>query len=174
MSIIKIEDWIPPDTSTFARMQDLKEQPAGPYREILMAEDADGNPVPYVINQNGSIQNAILLRVPHGLSRHGTPIIPDVVIPIAVAYGPNVGIGLIYAAWEGSGFTPGGGPPIALPWHSKTRTWADDEYVYLLAFSFPTGEGGGQPVAFIVYIEYTHSVVRNEIITGAYEYYYLG
>lgn len=152
MAIIPIPDWVPPDTATFDTVQKLKQNPDGPYRELLMAEDADGNPVPYKVPTGGE---AALIRVPHGLSTPGNPRIPDVVVPVPVAdlAAEAFGVGLPLLAWA----------PGVVPDGSKTGMWADDEYIYLLVLGF-----GFDQADFVVYIEYTHSIIRNEIITGEY------
>lgn len=162
MAIIRQNEWQPPVTTTFGTIQDLGENPHRAYREILMAADDDGNPVPYQATPG------LLIRIPHGLSLDTSTAqarIPDVVIPVPVAnlsdlaaYMPH---GPIAPIWAPTSVVPLTNGP-------STGMWMDESYVYL--FVGGTVDEGNEETAFVVYVEYTHSVITNEIVTGAYEY----
>lgn len=164
MAVIKQHDWEPPVTTTFPTLQKLKQNPDGPYRELLMADDGNGNPVPY------KSVSGIVVRVPHALYiEPGTATdearIPDVVIPILVAdmtaedgadHPTTIqGVNLVWAPTSTIGLS-------ATP---TTGMWIDENYVYLYIAG-----SGGENVAFVVYVEYTHSIITNEIVTGTYEF----
>ena len=111
MSIVDTNKWVPPDTTTFDTVQKLKQNPVHAYRELLMAEDEDGDPEPYYFTSGGA--GVYILRIAHGLSRDGHPRIPDVVIPMAVI---NASKG---AAREASSRSPLA--PRSVPSKSPTR-----------------------------------------------------
>jgi hypothetical protein len=120
-----------------------------------MADDGEGNPIPYRIPTGGE---AALVRIPHDLSTPGNPRIPDVVIPVMVVdLTQPFSVGIPGVPWM-PGVVPvaAGGP--------KTGMWADDTHVYVFALGL-----GFPEASFVVYIEYTHSVIRNEIVTGDYD-----
>jgi hypothetical protein len=141
-------------------VQNLGENPERAYRELLMGEDENGNPIPY------NAPTGTVIRIPHSMSLGGAVIdarIPDVVIPVPIAdmgaFGPPDAI--ISLLWDPNN-------ALAIPNGPSTGMWVDEDHVYL----FIGGSKGS--VSFVVYVEYTHSVIRNEIITGAYEYLYGG
>jgi hypothetical protein len=160
MSIIRVVDWVPPNAATFPTMQDYRENPDGPYRELLMAEDENGDPIPY------NVPTGSVVRIPHamGIGSQGVQgqavgvaqaRIPDVVIPVLVAdmvLGPPDG--LVSLLWDATGIVAGG---------PSTGMWVDENYVYLYV-------GGDRALnaSFVVYVEYTHSVIRNEVVTADY------
>ena len=138
--------------------------PVPSYREILAAEpseeqkEAGLNYAPYQIEFAG--KGVVILAIPHGLTTDpNNPIIPDVVIPV-----PLYNVTSNLATFDSRMrlvIDPSGaiGPASGF--------YADEEYVYLAA----EGEGPVE-LLFFVYVEWTHSVIRNEIVTGAYEYLY--
>jgi hypothetical protein len=169
MSVIKQTNWQIPTGQPEPTFQTPGFNPPV-YRELLMAEGPDGEPEPYVVimtNQSDAV------RVPHGMSidapvrgagNNGNPNpvaagnarIPDVAIPILVGYvgfksvNESANIGLL---WDPSQVTT-----------TNTGTWADESYIYL----YITTVAIPLPVAFVVYVEYTHSAIKNEIVTGEY------
>jgi hypothetical protein len=169
MSIIRMVDWVPPDSTTFPTMQRYRQNPDGPYRELLMAEDENGEPIPYEVTAMPNVK--LVLAIPHalGIGSQGTQPqavaagdarIPDVVIPVRVDDGSSLPI------------VPGAClVELSLFWNpllgvSGTGMWADENYVYLVLNGIWVS--GPTPVQFVVYVEYTHSVVRNEIVTSEY------
>jgi hypothetical protein len=172
MTVIKQTDWTTYTGAPEPTMQQLGENPVV-YREMLMAADENGTPVPYRVDN--IVVPKIFVRVPHGLSTDasvrtagdpgnpntvgaGHERIPDVAIPILV---DDTGDLLLNAAPFLN---------VALAFDSAnvfstTGYWADESYIYLsLSTSAP-----GASAAFLVYVEYTHSVVKNEIVTGEYD-----
>ena len=162
MSIIKQTDWVPPDNTTFPTLQRLRQNPDGPYRELLMAEDPNsGEPIPY------NVPTGTAVRIPHAMSLGSLGVdgqaasasdarIPDVVIPVMVTdtvLGPPDGI--VSLIWDAIGALGPNG--------SSTGMWVDEDYVYLYV-----GGGQGLTASVVVYVEYTHSIIRNEIVTGEY------
>lgn len=162
MAIIKQTDWQPPVTTTFTTLQRLGENPVRAYRELLMAEDANGDPIPY------RILGSSIIRVPYGMA-YANPAtvnqsrVPDVVIPIVVtnltyADPPTTGA-IVCPVWVPT-------PPVPLLHTPSTGMWVDENYIYLAVVD--SNPFGSDPVDFIVYVEYTHSIIRNEVITGDY------
>jgi hypothetical protein len=174
MSIIRMVDWIPPVTTTFNTVQDFRENPDGPYRELLMAsvvdpETGEETPVPYFFDGDLDATGRAYLRIPHALSiaqpGDGTNAatvaqsrIPDVVIPMAVVDVEDLNPpgAAIAPAWNTNWLIP----------PSSTGMFADENFIYVGL----VGAGGATcSLHFVIYVEYTHSMVRNEIVT--YEYY---
>jgi hypothetical protein len=175
MSIIRQTDWQPPVTTTFPTVQDLRENPDGPYRELLMAEDENGEAVPY--QYIGIVGGTVVyVRIPHALSigALGTQVdaasvahsrIPDVVIPLVVEnVDPDLGLShgavdvrLVWDATQALTALDGR--------QSSTGIWADENFVYLALRNVSAATAD---VSFVVYVEYTHSVIRNEIVTADY------
>jgi hypothetical protein len=171
MSVIKQTD-IPTYTGLpDATLQAFRENPRYAYRELLMQNggaDVDYAPIPYIMPCTADEPN--WFRIPHGMSEGaaardgvtGPPATPN-----TVAAGheriPDVAIPILIEA-SGS-FTHLTRPSIALLAHplsgSTTGWWADESYIYIAISVAVTGT-----VGFVVYVEYTHSVIRNEIITG--------
>jgi hypothetical protein len=169
MSVIRQNDILSYTGVPDPTLQTLRENPLYAYRELLMAEGATPDePIPYVVSATGGVPN--WFRIPHGLSHRaasrsgitgppaapntvaaGDERIPDVAIPILVEFADV--------------FTHLTRPSIALLTSglsgSTTGWWADESYIYVAISVAVTGY-----VAFVVYVEYTHSVIRNEIITG--------
>lgn len=185
MAIIKQTDWPPIVVTTHATVQQVGDVPKRAYRELLMAENANGIPIPYDYDDNINAGNVHFIRIQHGMSvgagvgalgvgggavQTVTPVatgvqdpsrIPDVVIPVLVE----------------DQSAPSGGATIALMWDpnqqqglpvSSTGMWADENYIFL-AIRNPTAAAINR-VKFVVYVEYTHSIITNEIVTGAYYY----
>lgn len=174
MSIIRQTDFVQP-ANTPSKVQNLGENPFV-YREILMAEDpVTGAPIPYVLR--GVEQGQQAYRIPHGLSTDApvrvsgndgnpnSPIsaarvrIPDVVFPLLVVYVYNGGSVpvpsdmVIAPIFDTTGAT------------NTTGWFADEGYVYVHVFN---GSAAPQDVAFVIYVEYTHSIIKNEVVLGAY------
>lgn len=179
MSIIKMTDWQPPNTGTFDDMQEFKQNPDGPYRELLMDSvmvEGEEVPVPYQFQGTiGAEPGFAVIRIPHALSIGSAPLatgwqttpatvphsrIPDVVIPIPVfdlehRVAPNAAIAL---AWNtDTAVVPG----------SSTGGFADENYIYLAILTAALG-GADVDIKFVVYVEYTHSMISNEIVTSNY------
>ena len=142
--------------------EDYDRNPVPSYRELLAAEPTPEQAAagvdffPYTVPFLG--KGVMIVSIPHGLTTDpNNPIIPDVVIPLPVyviGEEPDPGfVGDVRILVDGTGLT-------------TTSGWtADADNVYLAV------QGGlDQEVLFFVYIEWTHSVIRNEIVTGAYEY----
>jgi hypothetical protein len=118
--------------------------------------EAGINFFPYTVVFSG--KGVMIVAVPHGLTTDPeNPIVPDVVIPVPVyvlGEEPDTSlVGDVRVIADGSGLTTSSG-------------WtADGDNVYLAV------EGGvDAEVRFFVYIEWTHSIIKNEVVTGAYEY----
>lgn len=177
MSIIRTTDWIPPVTTPYPRVQDFKENPEVAYRELLMSSfvDPDTNeetPIPYVFEGTIPTEGFVIVRIPHALSLNSQGLpgqlaagrdarIPDVVIPIPVfdLAAPAIPPGAaIVAAWN----------TMLLTQPSSTGMWADENYVYLAIIGIPDAPFH---INAAIYVEYTHSVITNEIVTS--EYYQL-
>ena len=184
MAIIKQTDWTPPVVATHGTVQQIGENPTRTYRELLMAEDVNGDPVPYRYD-NGIAAGAIAyLRIPHAMSVGAgvgnvtppvvvTPVatgvndpsrIPDVVIPMLVTdmadvatNRPGVSVELVWDAAQALGL------PVI-----DTGMWADENYIYIAIYNDNTAGTATTVVSFVVYVEYTHSVITNEIVTGTY------
>ena len=154
MPIIKLVNFALADGTNF---RVVHQNPQRAYREILM-RDNNGLPVPYQVYlaQN----DAVVVGIPHGLSTMtGHPVLPDVVIPIAV-WTPDVTI------WSHADFVIVLDPNRVI---SPTGAWADETYVYI-----GVAMRGAQAawIRFVVYVEWTHSLIENEVITGNYYYAY--
>lgn len=176
MSIIKMTDWQPPNTGTFGDMQEFKQNPNGPYREILMdsttTEAGEEVPIPYAFE--ALVTGYQFIRIPHALSiaalgadgQTATPAqarIPDVAIPVMVFDADNVDYQppacLVMLAWNTD--------LLGLP-ASSTGAWADENYIYLAIVPVASAEATQVYAKFVVYVEYTHSIISNEIVTGEY------
>lgn len=164
MPIIKQTDWVPPVTTTHTTMQQLNERPYRTYRELLMADDGQGNPIPYSYAVVSG--HTVTLRIPHALSDPalapgaGGPFvagaaanrIPDVVVPVTVAPStetPTVHMALL---WE---------PGLAVANRPSTGMWADENYVYIVLYNDAQAT---RTHRFVIYVEYTHSAITNEIV----------
>jgi hypothetical protein len=136
--------------------------PRPSYRELLAAEPTPEqaafglNFFPYEVEAGG--KGVLIISIPHGLTTDpNNPIVPDVVIPVPVyVYNENP-----------DAFLAGDVRPLidGTATLSSSGWSADGDNVYL-AVAFTTD----QSVYFFVYIEWTHSVIKNEVVTGAYEY----
>ena len=184
MAIIRQSDWAPPLTTqtvpagSHDTVQQIGENPTRTYRELLMAEDAAGEPIPYRYDSAINAGAVAYLRIPHAMSVGAgvgnvtppavvTPVatgvndpsrIPDVVIPMLVTDLADIGTNLagvsLELIWDAA-------QALGLP-NINTGMWADENYIYI---------GNAAPttvVSFVVYVEYTHSVITNEIVTGTY------
>jgi hypothetical protein len=170
MAIFRTQTWVPPVATTFPTVQDYRENPDGPYRELLMAADVNGIPVPFLFDVVLPAGGRTYIRIPHALSIGSTGAagqaasavngrIPDVVIPIPIVPVDDTiaPAAVVIPAWntDAAHLTPG----------STTGMFADEDYIYLCVI------GAGRAAAhvyFVVYVEYTHSVITNEIVTTTY------
>lgn len=142
------------------------QNPRPSYRELLAAEPSDEMKAAFpdikfvAYGIEFAADGIVLAAIPHGLTTvTGDPIIPDVVIPVLAA---NVSVdgelptllpGAVALMADGSlGYNTNGG-------------FADDEYVYLLVSGT-----ANETTRFLVYVEWTHSVIKNEIVTGEATY----
>ena len=138
--------------------------PQPSYRELLAAEptpeqaEVGINFFPYMVEISGG-KGVLIVAIPHGLTTDpDNPIVPDVVIPVPV---------YVYSPVEPDPFFAGDVRPVVDGTGIVTSSgWtADGDNVYVAV-----AVAAGLPVYFFVYIEWTHSVIKNEVVTGAYEY----
>jgi hypothetical protein len=148
-------------------VQDLRENPLQSYRELLSAppppgHDADHLYAPYSVTVPAGTR--VVVRIPHAMSIGSLGVagqaaaaanarVPDVVIPVQTAnLNTPVASVEVRALIDGSGAV------------SPTGGSADKDYVYLVLFNHDTQSA--HDVQFLVYIEYTHSIITNEAVTG--------
>lgn len=145
-----------------------RRNPEPSYRELLAQEPTAAEKAmdgylfkPYSVEF--SAKGVSVVGIPHGLTTvSGNPITPDVVIPMLVfsMSGPPIASvipGKLALVNDGSGLATSSG-------------WgADENYVYIAVQG-----SADDTVLFYVYIEWTHSVIKNEVVTGAYEYIAFG
>jgi len=181
MAIIKVTDWTPPDVTPHATVQQLGQTPERTYRQLLMAEDANGSPIPYSFGGAINAGDQAFVRIPHAFSVGAavgdltppatvTPVatgvndpsrIPDVVIPVLIEdVAHAAGAAVIALVWDAAAGLGADAP--------STGMWADENYIYL-SIRNPTAAQINR-VDFVVYVEYTQSVISNEVVTGTYYY----
>jgi len=137
-------------------VQDLGEVPLRTYREILgqippAQFDANTQYAPYSVNVPAA--SRVIVRIPHGLSQGTNLRRPDITIPVKVA---NVND----AATDNFDVRLLVDGTLAV---SPTGMPADGTYVYLALFNFTQAQLSAK---FVVYIEYTHSMITSEVVTG--------
>ena len=145
-------------------IQNLGENPVGGYRELLMAEptpeqqEAGIMAIPYTVFGLAPLTQ-YFIRIPHAMSADAAHArIPDVVLPVLVST-PNPPPTSIF---------PVGLKPLIDATMTYNNGWfADGQYVYL---SLENPNDVEVATAFMVYVEYTHSIIKNEIVTGDYGY----
>ena len=155
MAIIKQTDLLFLDGNP---MQDLGENPTRTYRELLMeipSAQSGLDPTTYGVNYQVAVAANTLniVRIPHGLtSLAANPIVPDVVIPVRCHV-----VGAARARLDVMTIID---PTLAI---SASGWTADGTYVYLALANHELQSHG---VTFVVYIEYTHSIITSEFYTG--------
>ena len=173
MAIIRIIDQpVLPGAPNY--VQELQRQPVRTYREILGADYQPLGPgtlphvaIPYVFNVDAGF--AVTVAIPHGLNKvPGVPVdtdvdthkrIPDVVIPMRVHHinGP------VYDLTSGLAITLAYNDVIdPLLW--TNGFYADEDNVYLTLINRTQAQAR---ILFLVYIEFTHSVIGDEFYTTA-------
>lgn len=146
------------NSGKFREAHDRNPQPA--YRELLATEPSAEQAAtgvdfaPYALEF--AEEGVRIVAVPHGLTTvAANPITPDVVIPIP-----------LYLIDGGEAATFAGDVRTVADSAGLTTTsgWtADETYVYLAVYG-----GVGDVVRFYVYIEWTHSIIKNEVVTADY------
>jgi hypothetical protein len=168
----------PAAVGSFLPMQPQGENPRTAYRELLCQQfvdpetlepDDSGVPVWYRIELAAGA--AVTIRIPHGLSEFddlGNLVygrVPDVIIPVRARNLLDDLTQFNFQMFLATNYNPAGGP--AVPGIGWDTGWvADAEYVYLTLFN-PNTKAEAE-AKFFVYVEYTHSIVGNEMITGDY------